>query len=173
VEGGGGVYRGLFSGFNFYSMHNTLKPRRWMGEPCGGGIWFFFGQGRRGGWRGVFVFLCVFPSSALSAWESGSREMLKGSSRYRRRAGLLGDREGEVFFFLFSFHFSLIYLLIVPGCPSASYFIHVSCFLFPHVLFLFSPSLSLPNDRIIAYVPFRVFGPSKIWRQSKPAWGCS
>jgi len=29
--------------------------------------------------------------------------------------------------------------------------------------FFFFPSLSLPNDRIIAYVAFRVFGPSKIW----------
>jgi len=34
---------------------------------------------------------------------------------------------------------------------------------FSFAFFFFFPSLSLPNDRIIAYAPFRVFGPSKIW----------
>ena len=83
-RGGGGVSRGLFSSFNFYSMHNTPKPWRWVSEPCGGGYGvFFFSVKGRGGGR-CFVFLCVFPSSVLSAWESGSGEMLKGSSRYRR-----------------------------------------------------------------------------------------
>lgn len=81
---GRGVYRGLFSTFNLHSVYTIPKPLWWVNEPCGG-IWFFFSvKGEMGGLGKMFLFFCVFSHPPLSAWESGSREMLKGSSRYRR-----------------------------------------------------------------------------------------
>ncbi|RPB00082.1 hypothetical protein L873DRAFT_856316 [Choiromyces venosus 120613-1] len=44
-------------------------------------------------------------------------------------------------------------------------------FSFVFFFFFFFSSLSLPNVRIIAYVPFRVFGFSKIWEIVKTCVG--
>lgn len=104
---------------------------------------FFFGQGRMGGWGNVFVFSCVFPSSAfcLGKWIEGN---VKGELPISEVNGFVGDGESEeseefLFSFLFSFFFLLIYLLILPGCPSSAFYsIYISCFLFLCVLFLFS-----------------------------------
>jgi len=132
----GGVYRGLFSGFNFYSMHNTLKPRRWMSEPCGGGIWFFFGQGRRGLGR-CFCFFVCFPFLRSFCLGKRIEGNAKGELPISEASEFVGRQRRRSFHFSFFISF---FTDLPVGSPRLSFcFLFYSCFLlsFPSRSFSF------------------------------------